>query len=157
MTGPLKKVVASVYRSGKGGPLSKVEFVGILSYNLRFFDPAKAGKLHKVAVGTGLLRPQGQNMYVPTFPADTIEIEPDYRPDPGMDLDSFNRSLSERLIDAVCGSGLERRDAIKNINRMAESLNLLFPAAAIYVGIEEGRDMSGFYTEVESVLLAPSR
>lgn len=157
MTDQLRRIVAAVYRSGKGGPLSRVEFTGILSYNLRFFPPDKANKVHKVALGTGLLRPQGQNMYVPTFPPGSVEIEPDYRPDPDIDLDAFNRSLSERLIDAVCGPGMDRREAIKRINRTAESLNLLFPAAAIYTGIDERRDMSGFYAEVESSLISPTR
>jgi len=153
----LKKVVASVYLSRNGGPLSTVEFVGILSYNLRFFTHDKAQAVHRVALGSGLLTPQGQNMYVPSFDPGSLEVEPDFRPDPDMDLERYDRSLSERLIEAVCGPGLARKDAIRLINRAAESMNLLFPAAAIYVGIDHGRDMSSFFSEVQSTFIAPSR
>jgi hypothetical protein len=152
----LKRIVTSVYRSGKGTTLSMVEFVSILSYTLRFFAPDKARKVHQAAMGSGLLLPDGQGMFAPSFPLESVTVEPDYRPPADLNVDSLNRSLSDRLIDAVCRKGMDKKDAIKTINRTSESLGLLFAASAIHVGIEGGLDMSVFYGEVESSLLAPS-
>jgi hypothetical protein len=152
----LKKIVSSVYRSGKGTALSMVEFVSILSYNLRFFPPDKARKVHQAALGSGLLLPDSQGMFSPSFTVGSVTIEPDYRPPPDLNIETLNRSLSDRLIDAVCRRGMDKKDAIKAINRTSEALGLLFAASAIHVGIEGGADMSVFYGEVETSFLAPT-
>ncbi|MDG6223939.1 MAG: DUF2240 family protein [Candidatus Thermoplasmatota archaeon] len=157
MSEDLKRIVASVYSSGARGSLSTIEFVNILSYNLRFFPPDRARKVHQAALGSGLLRPEEGGMFRPSFPLEEAEVPPDYRPNPDMNIESLNRSLSERLIESVCDIGMNRKEAIKAINRTAESLNLLFPAAAIYLCVEEGKDMSMFLTEVESTFLNIAR
>jgi hypothetical protein len=95
-------------------------------------------------------------MFITSFPVGSVNVEPDYRPAPDLNVEALNRSLSDRLIDAVCRKGMDKKDAIKAINRTAESLGLLFTAAAIYVGIEGGSDMSVFYGEVETSLLMSS-
>lgn len=157
MSEELKRIVASVYRSGAGESLSTVEFVNILSYNLRFFPPDRARKVHQAALGSGLLRPEEGGMFKPSFPVENVSIPLEYRPNPDMNIEALNRSLSDRLIERVCDLGMDRKEAIRAINRTSETLNLLFPAAAIYLCVEGGKDMSMFYTEVETSFLNPVR
>jgi hypothetical protein len=156
LTDDLKRIVSAVYRSGKGGTLSTVEFVNILSYNLRFFTPDRAKKVHQAALGSGLLLPDGSGSFSPSFRVEEVQVEPDYRPAPDLSLETLTRSMSDRLIDMICRSGMEKKDAIKAINRTSENLNLMFAAAAVHVAIESGSDMSAFYNEVETSFLVPS-
>ena len=88
-----------------------------------------------------------------SFDPEIITLEPDYSPDPNLDLDEMMKPLIERLIEAICDQNLARKDAVKMINHMGEELNLLFPAAAIHVGISRGRDMSEFYNEVNTFII----
>ncbi|MEA3558621.1 MAG: hypothetical protein U9R75_05140, partial [Candidatus Thermoplasmatota archaeon] len=61
------------------------------------------------------------------------------------------------LIEAVLGSGLEKKEAIRLMNRIGEENNLLFAASAVHVGLDHGADMSGFYDEVENFILHGDR
>lgn len=156
MSDDLRRIVASVHRAGKGASLSMVEFTSILSYSLRFFPPDKARKVHQAALSSGLILPEGNGMFAPAFPIDSVQLDPDYRPPADLNIESLDRSLSDRLIEAVCRKGMDKKDAIRAINRTSESLGLLFAAAAIHVGIESGADMSSFYPEVETSFLTPA-
>jgi hypothetical protein len=157
VTDDLRKIVTSVFRSGKGSSLSTVEFVNTLSLTLRFFTLEKAKKVHQASIRSGLILPDSSGRFVPAFDIEGAEVEPDYRPPDDLDVDMLSRPLSDRLIEAVCRRGMDRKDAIKAINRTSESLNLVFAAAAVHVGIENGIDMSAFYGEVETTLLVPQR
>ena len=148
----IRKIVASIFNVAGGGPLSKREFVNMLAHNLRWFDPETSKKLLNAAVRSAQIRVTPDGMLERGFDPEGVTLEADYTPDPDLDLDEMSKPLLERLIEAVCDQGLSKKDAVKMINHVGEERNLLFPAAAIHVGISRGRDMSEFYNEVNTFI-----
>ncbi len=157
MTEDLKKILASIFKIGKGDGLTKKEIENILSYSLRWFDPDGSRKVISAAVGSGLIQLNPDQMYIPIFDPEEVEMEVGYTPPKDIDLSNLTRPLIERLIEAVMTSGMKKREVVKEINRMGEEKGLLFPAAAIYVGISHGVDMSPFYNEAENFIMYGDR
>ena len=149
----IRKIVASIFNMAGGGPLSRRELVNMLAHNLRWFDPETSKKLLNAAVRSGQIRVTPDGMLERGFDLDAVTLEPDYTPDPDLDLDEMSKPLVERLIEAVCDQSLSKKDAVKMIDHLGEERSLLFPAAAIHVGISRGRDMSEFYNEVNTFII----
>jgi hypothetical protein len=135
---------------GKGASLSKMEMRNLLVYNLRWFGPDEGDRIIKAAISSGLVQSDSEGSLNPTFDMSTVEVEVDYEPAKNLDTEKLVRPLFERLIESITSTGLDRKEAVRIINRKAEELNLLFPCAAIFVGIERGANMSMFYSEVEN-------
>ncbi len=150
MTDDLKLIVVSTFRMGKGSSLSKVEMRNLLVYNLRWFGPEEADRIIQAAFSSGLIQTDMEGNVTPTFDISEVEISVGYEPPEDLDTEKLVRPLFERLIEAITRTGLDRKEGVRAINRKAEELNLLFPCAAIYIGIERGAEMSMFYSEVEN-------
>lgn len=150
MSEDLKKIITSVFSMGKGSSLSRMEMKNLLVYNLRWFGPDDAQQVIQAAMTSGLLQNDSSGMVIPTFDPDKVKVDIDYRPPSDLDMNSMVRPLFERLIEAVLETGLDKKEAIRAINRTGEERNLIFSCAAIYVGMERGADMSRFYAEVEN-------
>ncbi|MBN1389371.1 MAG: DUF2240 family protein [Candidatus Thermoplasmatota archaeon] len=157
MTDDLKRILAAIFRLGKGTTLSRTEMVNLMIYNLRWFDPKGAKKVIQAGSQSGLLKAGTDGQMSPTFDIGEIEHDMGWEPPKDLDLGRIVKPLMERLINAVEEAGMDRREAVKSINRASEELNLLFPAAAVHVGSEKGADMSMFYNEVENFLLYGDR
>jgi hypothetical protein len=150
MSQDLKRIIASVFKMGKGEALTKLEIRNLLVYNLRWFKPNDADSVIKAALASGFVQHGEEGDLIPTFDIEQLEIEVGYSPPKDLDMTNMIRPLFERLIEAIQSTGLDKREAIRSINRKADELNLLFPCAAIYVGIERGAEMSRFYSEVDN-------
>jgi len=157
MTDDLKRIVASVFKLGKGTALTRTELVNLMIYNLRWFDPEEAKIVIQAGLQAGHLKMEGGGQIVPTFDIEDVEMDVDWEPPENMDPVKMVKPLMERLILAVEDAGMEKKEAVRSINRTAEELNLLFPAAAIHVGLEKGADMSRFFGEVENFILYGER
>jgi hypothetical protein len=157
MTDDLKRIVASVFKLGKGSSLTRTELVNLMIYNLRWFDPEEAKVVIQAGFQAGHLKKERSGHIAPTFDIDEVDMDVDWEPPGDMDLGKMVKPLMERLILAVEEAGMEKKEAVRSINRTAEELNLLFPAAAIHVGLEKGADMSRFYGEVENFILYGER
>ena len=157
MSDDLRRILAAIFRLGKGSSLTKTEMVNLMIYNLRWFDPKGAKAVIQAGFQSGLLKAETEGQMSPTFDIEDVESDVEWEPPKDLDLGKMVRPLMERLINAVEEAGLDKKDAVRNINRSAEELNLLFPAAAVYVGIEKGADMSRFYNEVENFILYGDR
>ncbi|MFW3145863.1 MAG: DUF2240 family protein [Thermoplasmatota archaeon] len=157
MTDDLKRMLATVFKMGKGGALTRTEMTNIMIYNLRWFDPEGAKLVIQAGFSSGYLKNTGDGGVLPEFDIGSVTTEAGWEPAPDLDLKKMVRPLMERLIDAVVDSGLEKKDAVRSINRKSEELNLLFAAGVIYVGLEHGADMSRFYGEVENFILHGDR
>lgn len=153
MTDELRKIIASVFMLSGTDSLSKQEMVNLFSYNLRFFDPEDSRSVVEAAKNSGYLRIRDDGSMELTFDLKSVGISAEYIPPEGMDVNSLSKPLMERLIDAVMESGLSKKEAISSINRIVENYNLLFPAAAVYVGLENGADMSRFFPEVKNFII----
>ena len=150
MSQDLKRIIASVFKMGKGEALTTMEIKNLLVYNMRWFKPDDANAVIKAGLSSGLLQHGDGGDLIPSFDIDEVEIEVGYSPPKDLDMKKMIRPLFERLIEAVQATGLDKRETIRSINRKADELNLLFPCAAIYVGVIRGADMSRFYSEVDN-------
>ncbi|MGA1866155.1 MAG: DUF2240 family protein [Thermoplasmatota archaeon] len=157
MSDDLRKILAAIFRLGKGTTLSRTEMVNLMIYNLRWFDPEGARKVIQAGSQSGLLRTGTDGQMSPTFEMTDVENDIGWEPPKDIDLAKMVRPLIERLINAVEEAGMDKKEAVRSINRTSEELVLLFPAAAIHVGIEKGADMSRFYNEVENFILYGDR
>lgn len=150
MSQDLKRIIASVFRMGKGEALTNMEVRNLLVYNLRWFKPDDADAVIKAGLSSGFLQHGDEGDLIPSFDIEDLEIEVGYSPPKDLDMKKMIRPLFERLIEAVQATGLDKRETIRSINRKADELNLLFPCAAIYIGITRGADMARFYSEVDN-------
>ena len=157
MSEDLKKILAAVFRLGKGTSLSKTEIINLMIYNLRWFDPGEARSIIQAGYQSGLLKVESEGNIVPTFDINKVESSVEWEPPEDLDISGMVRPLMERLIEAVEGAGMDKKEAVRSINRTSEELNLLFAAAAVHVGIDKGADMSRFYNEVENFILYGDR
>ncbi|MGA1822196.1 MAG: DUF2240 family protein [Thermoplasmatota archaeon] len=153
MTDELRKIIASVFMISNTESLSRQEMVNLFTYNLRFFDPEESRAVVDAAKSSGYLRIRDDGSMELTFDLESAGVTAQYRPPEGLDVGSLSKPLMERLIDAVMESGLSKKEAISSINKVVEGYNLLFPAAAVYVGLENGADMSRFYPEIKNFIL----
>ena len=157
MSEELKKILTAIFRLGKGTSLTKTEMVNLMIYNLRWFDPKGAKAVIQAGFQSGLLKAETEGQMAPTFDGDEVDTDVEWEPPKDLDLGKIVRPLMERLISAVEEAGLDKKEAVRSINRTSEELNLLFPAAAVYIGIEKGADMSRFFHEVENFILYGDR
>ena len=153
MSDELKNILASIFRMGKGSSLSRVEMRNLLVYNLRWFSPEKADRVVESAISSGLVRTEKDGMIVPAFDISSVKLDIDYTPPRDLDLEKMVRPLFERLIDTIMTTGLDRKETVRSINKKVTELNMIFPCAAVFVGIERGADMSAFYPEIENSIL----
>ncbi len=153
----LRSIVASVFKMGKGSSLTRTEMRNILIYNLRWFDPDKATSVVDAAAASGYLRTGPDSRLSPTFDMGSTFVDVAYRPPQDLDVSTLVRPLLDRMIETVVRSGLERKEAVRTINKRVGELRLLFPCAVIQVGLERGVDMSPFYVEVEDQILYGDR
>lgn len=153
----LRSIVAAVFKLGKGSSLTRTEMRNILIYNLRWFDPDKATSIVEAAAMSGYLRIGPDMGLTPSFDMGTTIVDVAYRPPRDLDVSTLVRPLLERMIDTVVRSGLDRKEAVRTINKRVSELRLLFPCAVIQVGLERGADMSPFFSEVEDQILYGER
>lgn len=149
MTDDLKMIVVSIFKMGKGESLSKMEMRNLIVYNLRWFGPEEGDRIIQAALSSGMVQTDKDGKITPTFDINEIDVNVDYEPPKGLDTEKLIRPLFERLIESITRTGMDRKEAVRSINRKAEEYNLLFPCAALYIGIERGARMSMFYAEVE--------
>ncbi len=157
MTDDLKRIIAAVFKLGKGDSLSRIEMINLMIYNLRWFDPEIARVVIQAGFQSGYLQKDPEGRILPLFNINEVEMDVDWEPPADLDISQMVRPLMERLISTVESAGMEKKEAVRSINRTAEELNLVFPAAALHVGMEKGADMSRFYNEVENFILYGDR
>ena len=153
MTDELKNIIAATFRVSDGSPLSDQEMANILAFKLKYFDPSASRLAIDAAKSSGFLKTLDNNHMTPTFDIGSLELPPDYRPPDDLDVRKLSKPLVERLIDTIMESGMEKQEVARAINKASETYNLLFPAAAVFVGLEKGLDMSPFFGEVENFVL----
>ncbi|MCU0798454.1 MAG: DUF2240 family protein [Candidatus Thermoplasmatota archaeon] len=153
----LRSIVAAVFKLGNGSSLTRTEMRNILIYNLRWFDPDKAANVVDAAAASGYLQTGPDSRLTPTFDMGSTVVDVAYRPPKDLETSTLVRPLLERMIETVIRSGLDRKEAVRTINKRVGELRVLFPCAVIQVGLERGADMSPFYAEVEDQILYGER
>lgn len=123
----LRSTVAAPFQGRGETRLAESEFVVALSLDRNWFSPDQATRLVDVAVGEGLLEREA-NALVPAFDPDTVTIPEGFVPDESL---LQQRSTFERILDALVGAGVEKRQAVAEINALQQSLSLTIEAAAV--------------------------
>ena len=123
----LRTVVAAPFL-GKGRTrLAESEFVVALSLDRDWFSPDQAARVVDLAVGSGLLDREDDDL-VPTFDPDDVTVPGGFAPDESLLVE---RSPFEQVVDALVADGVEKREAVAGINRLQADLDVTIEAAAV--------------------------
>jgi len=134
----LQVAVATPFRQHGATVLDEHEFVVALSLDRDWFSPDQAKRLADVAVGDGLLERDGDDLAVTFDPAD-VPVPDDFVPDDGL---LRERTAFERALDAVVEAGVEKREAVADINDLQRRLGVTAAAAAVVYARERGAEVA---------------
>lgn len=130
----LRVVVAAPFRQRGSERLGESEFVVALSLDRGWFSPDQAARVVDVAVGEGLLSRDGDDLHV-EFDPDPVSAPPDFEPDEQL---LSEPSPFERVLDALVDAGIDKQDAVADINRLQAELDLTIEAAAVLYARRRG-------------------
>jgi hypothetical protein len=134
----LRSAVAAPFKGRGEGELAESEFVVALSLDRDWFSPEQATRLADIAVGEGLLERTDEAL-VPTFePADTT-IPEEFVPDEEL---LRRRSAFEQVLDALVADGIDKREAVAEINELQQRLAVTIEAAAVLYARRRDIDVS---------------
>jgi len=111
-----------------------------LSLDRDWFSPDQAKRLVDVAASEGLIERDGDELVV-GFAADEMQIPEDFVPKEDV---LRERSTFERVLDAVVETGIEKQEAVAEINRLQSTLGVTLEAAAVVYARRRGIDVTEF-------------
>jgi hypothetical protein len=123
----LRSAVAAPFQGRGERELAESEFVVALSLDRDWFSPEQATRLADVAVGEGLLE-RTDKMLAPTFDPGSVTIPEEFVPNEDL---LRQRSAFEQVLDALVAAGIDKRDAVADINELQQSLAVSIEAAAV--------------------------
>jgi hypothetical protein len=144
----LRRAVAAPFRQRGVGRMNESEFVVALSLDRDWFSPDQAKRLVDVATGEGLLDRDGDDI-VTCFDVSTVEVPEDFVPDESVIQE---RSVFEQALDSVVDTGVEKQDAVADINRLQTELGVTIEAAAVLYARRKGVDVGGLAANARSEL-----
>jgi hypothetical protein len=130
----LRVVVAAPFRQRGRERLGESEFVVALSLDRGWFSPDQASRVVDVAVGQGLLSREGEDLLT-AFDPDDVPVPPTFEPDEDLLQEP---SPFERVLDALVSEGVEKQEAVADINRLQADLDLTLEAAAVLYARRRG-------------------
>ena len=134
----LRSAVAAPYQGRGEGELAESEFVVALSLDRDWFSPEQATRLADVAVGEGFLE-RTENTLTPTFDPADVTIPEGFVPDEEL---LRRRSAFEQVLDALVADGIDKREAVAEINELQQSLAVTIEAAAVLYARRRDVDVS---------------
>jgi hypothetical protein len=133
----LRRAVAAPFRQRGVDRMNESEFVVALSLDRDWFSPDQSKRLVDVATGEGLLDRDGDDI-VARFDIGTVDVPEDFVPDESVIQE---RSVFEQVLDAVVDTGVEKQDAVADINRLQAELGVTIEAAAVLYARRNGVDV----------------
>ena len=140
--------VAAPFRQHGTDRLGEGEFVVALSLDREWFSPDQAKRLIDIAAGRGLVE-RADGDLVAAFEPGTVEIPEGFTPDESI-LQS--QSLFERLLGTLVADGVEKQDAVAEVNRLQRELGVTIETAAVLAARRRGIDVGGLANEVRRSL-----
>jgi hypothetical protein len=134
----LRRAVAAPFCQRGVERLTESEFVVALSLDRDWFSPDQAQRVVDVAIGEGLLDRDGDDI-VTTFDATDVSVPGDFTPDAAI---IQQPNTFERVLDVLVDAGVEKQEAVAEINRLQSELGLAIEAAAVLYARREGLDVS---------------
>ena len=135
----LRTAVAAPFRQRGAERMGENEFVVALSLDRDWFSPDQAKRLIDVATGQGLLE-RNDGDVVTRFDADDVTVPAEFVPDESI---LRERSTFEQVLDEVVADGVEKQEAVADINRLQDELGVTVEAAAVVYARRHGLDVDG--------------
>ena len=123
----LEAAVAAPFRDRGRERLGEGEFVVALSLDRDWFTPDQAKRLVDVAAGRGLLSREGDDLVAEFDPAD-VAVPDGFVPDESV---LREQSTFERVLSALTDAGVEKQEAVADINERQRELGVTIEAAAV--------------------------
>ncbi|WP_435067018.1 DUF2240 family protein [Haloplanus sp. C73] len=130
----LEVAVAAPFRDRGRDRLGEGEFVVALSLDRDWFTPDQAKRLVDVAVGRGLLSRDDDELVAAFDPA-SVTIPDGFVPDESV---LREQSTFERVLSALVDAGVEKQQAVADINEHQRALGITIEAAAILYARQRG-------------------
>lgn len=134
----IQQVIAAPYIQRGKTTLSEQEIVVALSLHRDWFSPAQASAIVERAEADGLIE-SAEDGLSPTFELDSLSIPADFSPDESI---MNRRSAFELMLEEIVAHGIEKQEAVGEINRMQRDLDLTIAAAAALYAAKHGISLS---------------
>ncbi|WP_435076483.1 DUF2240 family protein [Halococcus sp. AFM35] len=134
----LRSAVAAPFQGRGEGELAESEFVVALSLDRDWFSPEQATRLADVAVGEGFLE-RTESGLVPSFDPGSVTIPEEFVPSEDL---LRQRSAFEQVLDALVAEGIDKREAVADINELQQSLAVTIETAAVLYARRRGVEVS---------------
>lgn len=134
----LRVVVAAPFRRHGTDRVGESEFVVALSLDRDWFTPDQAERVVDLATGRGLLSRDGDDL-IAEFDPESVEVPSGFTPEDGL---LQERSTFEQVLDDLVSAGVEKREAVADINALQAELDLAVEAAALLYARRRGIDVS---------------
>ncbi|RLI74635.1 DUF2240 domain-containing protein [Archaeoglobales archaeon] len=147
----IKKVIAAAYKSKGKKEMSKSELIHTLSFDLKFFSHDTSKKVVEYAAKNKVVG--GKEKIKPLFDLNSVEIQPDFKPDVKK---LFSSSLFDKLIGEIAEKvGKNHSEVVAMVNGRQEKFNNLLAAevVALIIAKEIGIDITKYIGEVEREVL----
>ena len=146
----LRRAVAEPFRAKGREELTDSEFVVVLSLDREWFTAEQAKRLVDVATTEGLLeRTDGDDLGV-TFDPREVSIPDGFTPDDDV---LRQRSTFERALGSLVDAGIEKQEAVADINRLQADLGVTVEAAAVVYARRRGVAIEDVAQRARSELL----
>jgi hypothetical protein len=130
----LRRTVAVPFRANGRDQLTESEFVVALSLDRDWFSPDQAKRLVDVASTEGAIERTDGDLR-PAFDPGAVSIPDGFSPDEEL---LRQRSTFERTLDAVTDAGIDKQQAVAEINRLQDDLGVTLEAAAVVYARRRG-------------------
>ena len=146
----LKSVIIYVRKQAGKKELEERDFVNVLSFKRNWVSPDAAKKLFRVCIDAKLLREEN-GKYVPNFEASKVILPLDFIiSEEDVEKYSLEKDLFSEILDTIVASGMDRGEAIIEINSVKNELRYVtIEVAALVFCKEKGIDCTHFYRRVE--------
>ena len=134
----LRVAVGAPFQREGTRELPEGTFFKKLSLDWEWFTPDQARRLADVGVGEGLLARE-ENHLVAQFDPAAVEVPEGFQPDESL---LQERSTFDRVLSALGSAGIEKQEAVANINRLKAEREVTIEAAAVLFAHREGVDVA---------------
>jgi len=147
----LKVVIAEPFRIRGKARLTPAEFTFTLTLELKWLTPEESRQVIDEGLKSGLLKEE-KGKIAPAFDYRNVAVPPGFRP--GFDL-FRKKSLLERVVDLLAGSGMSETEAQELISKKQEHLSgyVTPEVAGLIVGKERGLDVQPYIDEAFAGLI----
>ncbi|MFW5937567.1 MAG: DUF2240 family protein [Halanaeroarchaeum sp.] len=123
----LRVVVAAPFKEAGRDRMGEQAFVVALSLDRDWVSPDQAKRLVDIAISNALLEREGDDL-IATFQYDEVAIPENFEPDERIFQE---RSVFERVLDALESEGRDRQDVVASINDRQQRLGVTSDVAAV--------------------------